>query len=120
MLWAASAVRSADPSGEAVLSPATLARSSQADASFNPRSAYSGERVWSGLTLERALLAGVSPLPEPDLAVRHELTIAAMVLTRDGQRVLAAQWRALPDILSDGDITALQELWIESLQEMVK
>jgi mycobactin peptide synthetase MbtF len=74
----------------------------------------------TGLRLERELLAGVSPLPEPDLAVRHELTILAMVLTSGGQRVLAAQWRALPDILDDADIAALQELWIESLREMVK
>lgn len=74
----------------------------------------------TGLTLERELLAGVSPLPEPDLAVRHELTILAMVLTSGGQRVLVAQWRALPDILDDADITALQELWTESLREMVK
>lgn len=74
----------------------------------------------TGLTLERELLAGVSPVPEPELAVRHELTIAAMVLTYGGERVLAAQWRALPDILSDADITALQGLWIDSLREMVK
>ena len=74
----------------------------------------------TGLTLERSLLAGVSPLPEPDLAVRHELTILAMVLTSGGERVLAAQWRALPDILDDADIAALQELWIGSLREMVK
>jgi mycobactin peptide synthetase MbtF len=74
----------------------------------------------AGLTLERELLAGVSPVPEPELAVRHEVTIAAMVLTWDGERVLAAQWRALPDILESADITALQELWIESLRDMVK
>ncbi|MDM3973725.1 amino acid adenylation domain-containing protein [Mycobacterium marseillense] len=74
----------------------------------------------TGLTLERELLAGVSPVPEPELAVRHELTIAAMVLTYGGERVLAAQWRALPDILTDADITALQGLWIDSLREMVK
>jgi mycobactin peptide synthetase MbtF len=74
----------------------------------------------TGLTLERGLLAGVSPVPEPDLAVRHELTILAMVLTTGGQRVLAAQWRALPDILNEVDIAALQELWIESLREVVK
>ncbi|MBV8788367.1 MAG: amino acid adenylation domain-containing protein [Mycobacterium sp.] len=74
----------------------------------------------TGLTLERELLAGVSPLPEPDLAVRHELTILAMVLTSGGERVLAAQWRALPDILDDADIAALQELWIDSLRETVK
>ncbi|MEB4209517.1 amino acid adenylation domain-containing protein [Mycobacterium sp. 94-17] len=74
----------------------------------------------TGLRLERELLAGVSPVPEPDLAVRHELTIAAMVLVYDGERVLAAQWRALPDILDRTDIAALQELWIDSLREVVK
>ncbi|OBA64268.1 non-ribosomal peptide synthetase [Mycobacterium sp. 1100029.7] len=73
----------------------------------------------TGLTLERELLAGVSPQPEPDLAVRHELTIVATVLNFDGQRVLAAQWRTLPDILSDTDVSALQQLWIESLREVV-
>jgi mycobactin peptide synthetase MbtF len=74
----------------------------------------------TGLRLERELLAGTSPVPEPDLAVRHELTIAAMVLTYDGERVLAAQWRALPDVLDDADITALQQLWIDSLRKAVR
>ncbi|WP_406814976.1 amino acid adenylation domain-containing protein [Mycobacterium sp. M23085] len=74
----------------------------------------------TGLRLQRELLAGSSPVPEPELAVRHELTIAALVLTYDGQRVLAAQWRALPDILDVADISALQGLWIDSLREMVK
>lgn len=74
----------------------------------------------TGLTLERELLAGVSPQPEPDLAVRHELTIVAAMLTFDGQRVLAAQWRTLPDILGEADVAALQHLWIESLREMVR
>ncbi|WP_253879443.1 condensation domain-containing protein, partial [Mycobacterium colombiense] len=74
----------------------------------------------TGLRLERELLAGSSPVPEPELAVRHELTIAAMVLSYDGERVLAAQWRALPDILDDADIAALQEIWVDSLREMVK
>ena len=72
------------------------------------------------LTPARELLAGVSPQPEPDLAVRHELTIMATVLPFDGQRVLAAQWRAPADILDDADITALQQLWVEALREMVK
>ncbi|MDM4142365.1 amino acid adenylation domain-containing protein [Mycobacterium sp. FLAC0960] len=74
----------------------------------------------TGLRLERELLAGSSPIPEPELAVRHELTIAAMLLTYDGERVLVAQWRALPDILDESDVAALQGLWIESLREMVK
>ncbi|OBB69510.1 non-ribosomal peptide synthetase [Mycobacterium sp. 852014-50255_SCH5639931] len=71
------------------------------------------------LTLERELLAGVSPQPEPELAVRHELTIVAAMLTFDGERVLAAQWRTLPDILADTEVTELQRLWIESLREAV-
>jgi mycobactin peptide synthetase MbtF len=74
----------------------------------------------TGLRLERELLAGTSPVPEPELAVRHELSIAAMVLTYGGERVLVAQWRALPDVLDDADVTALQGLWIDSLREMVK
>ncbi|OBH33635.1 non-ribosomal peptide synthetase [Mycobacterium sp. E342] len=73
----------------------------------------------TGLTLERELLAGVSPQPEPDLAVRHELTIVAAILKFDGQRVLAAQWRTLPGILDDADVAELQRLWIESLRETV-
>ena len=72
------------------------------------------------LTLERELLTGVSPLPEPDQAVRHELTVVAAVLTLGGQRVLAAQWRTLPDILDDADIAALQRIWVESLREMAR
>lgn len=71
----------------------------------------------TAVRLERELLAGVSPQPEPDLAVRHELTIVAAMLTFDGQRVLAAQWRTLPDILCDTDVAELQRLWIESLRE---
>ena len=74
----------------------------------------------AALTPARELLAGVSPQPEPDLAVRHELTIMATVLPFDGQRMLAAQWRAPADILNDADIAALQKLWVESLREMVK
>lgn len=73
----------------------------------------------AALTLERELLAGVSPQPEPDLAVRHELAIVAAMLTFDGQRVLAAQWRALPDVLDESDLAELQRLWLESLREMV-
>ena len=74
----------------------------------------------AGLRLDRELLSGLSPLPEPDLAVRHELTILATVLTLGEQRVLATQWRALPDILDDADITALQELWTDTLREAAR
>ena len=69
--------------------------------------------------LDRNLLAGMSPVPEPELAVRHELTILALVVRAGDQQMLASQWRALPDILDDADIAALQVLWTEALEEMV-
>ena len=72
----------------------------------------------SGMRLDRQLLAGLSPLPEPGLAVRHELTVLAAVLTAGDQVVLATQWRTLPDILDDADVTALQTLWSEALREL--
>ncbi|MGE2723945.1 amino acid adenylation domain-containing protein [Mycolicibacterium pulveris] len=68
---------------------------------------------------DRALLKGVSPLPEPDLAVRHELTIVAAVLGESDAPVLATQWRTLPDILSADDVVTLQSMWQESLREVV-
>ncbi len=73
----------------------------------------------TGLMLDRNLLVGMSPVPEPELAVRHELTILAIVVTSGDQRMLASQWRTLPDILDDSDIAALQVLWTEALKELV-
>ena len=73
----------------------------------------------SGLWLDRALLNGVSPLPEPDLAVRYELSLVATVLGSGDHQVLVTQWRALPDILGESDISALQQLWTQALKEMV-
>jgi mycobactin peptide synthetase MbtF len=74
----------------------------------------------SGLWLDRGLLTGVSPLPEPDLAVRYELSLIATVLGSGDHQVLVTQWRALPDILSEADIAALQALWTQALEEMVR
>jgi mycobactin peptide synthetase MbtF len=73
----------------------------------------------SGMWLDRGLLSGVSPIPEPELAVRYELSIVATVLGTSDHQVLVTQWRGLPDILSDSDITALQALWTQALKEMV-
>jgi mycobactin peptide synthetase MbtF len=42
----------------------------------------------------------------------------ATLVGAGSQRVLLTQWRALPDILSDADITALQGLWSAALQEV--
>ena len=73
----------------------------------------------SGLWLDRGLLTGVSPLPEPDLAVRYELSLVATVLGSSDHQVLVTQWRALPDILTASDIAALQQHWTQALEEMV-
>jgi mycobactin peptide synthetase MbtF len=72
-----------------------------------------------GLWLDRSLLKGVSPLPEPDLAVRYELSLLATVLGSGEHQVLVTQWRSLPDILGESDITELQGLWRLALEEMV-
>ncbi|MCV7444114.1 amino acid adenylation domain-containing protein [Mycobacterium paraense] len=72
----------------------------------------------TALRLDRGLIADVSPVPEPDLAVRHELTILAVVLTVGERRMLATQWRALPDILDDADMAALQQLWTDNLRKV--
>jgi mycobactin peptide synthetase MbtF len=72
-----------------------------------------------GATLDRTLLAGASLLPEPHLAVLHELTVIAAVMPAPtGEPVLATQWRALPEILSDDDIAILQGLWQDAVREV--
>ncbi|WP_396905406.1 amino acid adenylation domain-containing protein [Mycolicibacterium phlei] len=68
---------------------------------------------------DRALLAGVNPLPEPNLAVRHELTVLAAVLGEPDAPVLATQWRTLPDILTADEVAALQAIWADSLREVL-
>jgi mycobactin peptide synthetase MbtF len=71
-----------------------------------------------GLQLDRTLLSGVSALPEPEVAMRFELTINALVLTEGDAPVLATQWRALPDILTETDIAVLQSMWQDALREV--
>ncbi len=72
------------------------------------------------LELGRELMAEVGSVPEPEQVVRHELTVVAGILGTGDARVLATQWRALPDILSEADIAVLQGFWAESLQEMAR
>jgi mycobactin peptide synthetase MbtF len=73
----------------------------------------------TGLHLGRELLAGLPSVPEPDQAVRHELSIFAAVLTVGDQLVLTSQWRALPDVLSGADIAALQTIFQRAVRELV-
>jgi mycobactin peptide synthetase MbtF len=72
------------------------------------------------LELDRELMAEVGRVPEPGQAVRHELTVVAGILGTGTARVLATQWRALPGILDEADIAALQQLWIQTLREMAE
>ncbi|WP_324680971.1 amino acid adenylation domain-containing protein [Mycobacterium sp. 663a-19] len=70
------------------------------------------------LELDRELMSGLDRAPEPEQAVRHELTVVAGIVGTGDRRVLIAQWRTLPDILDAADIAALQELWSDTLREM--
>nr|WP_277396099.1 amino acid adenylation domain-containing protein [Mycobacterium gordonae] len=70
------------------------------------------------LRVDRSLLAGLGQLPEPQQAVRHELTVVAALLGSAEGPVLATQWRTLPDILAADDLTVLQKLWQQTLLEM--
>lgn len=72
------------------------------------------------LQLDRALLADASKLPEPNLAVRHELTLMAAVVDQGGAPMLGVQWRALPEILSAEDIAMLQAMWLDALREVIE
>jgi mycobactin peptide synthetase MbtF len=72
----------------------------------------------SGLRLERKLLADVTPLPEPDLAVRHEVSIFATIVTVGEQSALLTQWRVLPDIVNETELATLQTIWHEVLREL--
>ncbi|WP_307789355.1 amino acid adenylation domain-containing protein [Mycolicibacterium baixiangningiae] len=68
--------------------------------------------------VDKGLLHAVSVLPEPELAVRHEVTVMAAVLGEAGAPVLATQWRTLPDVLSADDVAVLQSLWQDALQKV--
>ncbi|BBY58831.1 non-ribosomal peptide synthetase [Mycolicibacterium sarraceniae] len=70
----------------------------------------------AGSMLDRGLLAHVPIMTEPNVAVRHELTLVAAVA---GGK-LVTQWRTVPDIFTDADVTALQSIWQDILQELAE
>ncbi len=72
------------------------------------------------LELDRELMAEVGRAPEPEQAVRHELTVVAAIIGTGDARVLATQWRALPDILTPDHIAVLQSLWQDALLEIAQ
>ncbi|AKK30175.1 non-ribosomal peptide synthetase [Mycobacterium sp. EPa45] len=70
----------------------------------------------AGSLLDRGLLAHLSVMTEPNVAVRHELTLVAAVA---GGK-LVTQWRTLPDVFSDTDIAVLQQMWSDTLHELAE
>ncbi|MFL0174095.1 amino acid adenylation domain-containing protein [Mycobacterium sp. SMC-13] len=74
----------------------------------------------AALQLDGALLAGASPVPEPNYAVHHDLTLLAGIIDHDGTAALGVQWRTVPDIFSAEDIAELQQLWESQLREVMK
>jgi mycobactin peptide synthetase MbtF len=70
----------------------------------------------AGSLLDRGLLAYASIMTEPDVAVRHELTL--VVAVAGGK--LVTQWRTLPAIFTDADVSALQAIWQEVLREVAE
>ena len=68
---------------------------------------------------DRALLARVSGLPEPNLAVRHEITLAAAIVDGADGPVLVTQWRTVPSILTADEVATLQSLWQHALSEVL-
>lgn len=72
------------------------------------------------MKLDGSLLEKVSPTPEPNTAVRHELTLLVAIIDHQGQAVLGVQWRTVPGIFSDADIEELQRIWGEQIREVVR
>jgi len=78
------------------------------------------DRAGGGPAVAPDLIAGLPSVPEPGQAVRHELSIFAAVADLGAGQALMTQWRTLPDILGDAEITALQELFTDSLGDLVE
>lgn len=61
-----------------------------------------------------------SPVPEPDSSVRHELSIAALIMETTEGPVVGTLWRAIPEVLSRAEVTQLQAIWHEQLGILAK
>lgn len=78
------------------------------------------DRAGGGPDVAPDLIAALPSVPEPDQAVRHELSIFAAVADLGAGQALMTQWRTLPDILGDAEIVQLQELFTDSLGDLVE
>lgn len=78
------------------------------------------DRAGDGPAVAPDLIAALPSVPEPEQAVRHELSIFAAVADLGSGPALMTQWRALPDILAAGELSELQELFVEALGDLVE
>ncbi|WP_046300195.1 non-ribosomal peptide synthetase [Mycobacterium sp. UM_Kg27] len=78
------------------------------------------DRAGGGPAVAPDLIAGLPSVPEPGQAVRHELSVFAAVADLGAGQALMTQWRTLPDILGDAEIVQLQELFTDSLGDLVE
>jgi mycobactin peptide synthetase MbtF len=78
------------------------------------------DRAGGGPALAPDLIAALPSVPEPDQAVRHELSIFAAVADLGSGPTVMTQWRTLPDVLGDGEIDQLQQLFVETLSDLVE
>lgn len=78
------------------------------------------DRPAGGPALAPDLIAGLPSVPEPDQAVRHELSIFAAVADLGAGQALMTQWRTLPDVLDEAEVTELQGLFAEILGDLVE
>ncbi|WP_078312265.1 MULTISPECIES: non-ribosomal peptide synthetase [unclassified Mycobacterium] len=80
------------------------------------------DRGFEGDLLRRDGLLSVSgsPVPEPDSAVRHELTIAVLIMETTEGPSIGTLWRAIPEVLDRSEVAELQSIWHEQLGILAK
>ncbi|OHU23038.1 non-ribosomal peptide synthetase [Mycobacteroides chelonae] len=80
------------------------------------------DRGFEGDLLRRDGLLSVSgsPVPEPESAVRHELSIAVLIMGTTEGPSIGTLWQAVPEVLERSEITELQSIWHEQLGILAK
>ncbi|WP_078292741.1 non-ribosomal peptide synthetase [Mycobacterium sp. D16R24] len=80
------------------------------------------DRGFEGDLLRRDGLLSVSgsPVPEPNSAVRHELTIAVLIMETTEGPSIGTLWRAIPEVLDRSEVAELQSIWHEQLGILAK
>lgn len=70
------------------------------------------------VTADRLLLTGLSTVPAPEAAVRHEIAIVAAVVAHGDSPALVTQWRTVPGVLDASEVAELQAIWDDALREV--